>query len=141
MDSRSHIRAQAQSLAKSIREHGVRPTKQRVAIAAILFDGKDKHMTAEEISTAFADQRDVCTATVYNTLHQFTEAGLLREVVVGPGSFLFDTNLKPHDHMLHEGTGELTDIPSVPAVVPDPPENSILKRVDVIVRVRKLIPA
>ncbi len=81
----------------------------------------------------------VSLATVYNTLHQFTEAGLLREAVVEPGRSYFDTNTADHHHFFCEATGELQDIPAHHLSVsglPAPPAGTEIRRVDIIVRVR-----
>jgi Fur family iron response transcriptional regulator len=80
----------------------------------------------------------VSLATVYNTLNQFTEAGLLREIVVDAGRSYFDTNVSDHHHFFHEGTGMLADIPGSDVVVsllPPPPAGTTIRRVDVIVRI------
>jgi len=79
----------------------------------------------------------VSLATVYNTLHQFIEAGLLREVVVNSGRFYFDTNVSDHHHFFFEDTGRLLDIPGELAVsgLPKPPAGATIRRIDVIIRV------
>lgn len=119
---------------------GLRPTRQRLALAKLLFEhGEDRHITAEQLhGEAIAATVRVSLATVYNTLHQFTEAGLLRELVVEPGRSYFDTNIDDHHHFFDEETGELADIPSDKvriADLPDPPEGRRVSRVDVIIRV------
>ena len=86
-------------------EAGLRPTRQRVALARLLFDGGDRHVTAEALhGEATAAGQAMALATVYNTLHQFTEAGLLREVVIEAGRSYFDTNIRDHHHFYHEAT-------------------------------------
>ena len=118
---------------------GLRSTHQRVALAKLLFDGTDRHVRAEQLySEALAAGVRVSLATVYNTLHQFTEVALLREVAIESGRTYFDTNISDHHHFFHEQTGELRDIPVGQLVIgqlPDPPAGQALKRVDVIVRV------
>lgn len=116
----------------------LRPTRQRLALAKLLFEGEDRHVTAEQLhGEALGGGVRVSLATVYNTLHQFTEAGLLREVVVEPGRSYFDTNITDHHHFYIEETGGLQDIPgdqlSV-SEVPEPPDGLSVRRVDVIVR-------
>jgi Fur family transcriptional regulator, iron response regulator len=122
-----------------LRASGLRPTRQRLALAKLLFDGCDRHVTAETLhSEAAASSIRVSLATVYNTLHQFTEAGLLREIVVDAGRSYFDTNTSEHHHFFHERKGILADIPGAEVVVaqlPPPPEGTIVRRVDVIVRI------
>lgn len=119
---------------------GLRPTRQRLALAELLFAGGDRHVTAEAL---YAEAQDadirVSLATVYNTLHQFTSAGLMREVVVDPGRSYFDTNSSDHHHFFFEESGALRDIPGEAVSlhgVPPPPPGTAISRVDVIVRVR-----
>lgn len=123
-----------------LRAAGLRPTRQRVALAKLLFHGEDRHVTAEALhSEAQAAGARVSLATVYNTLHQFTSAGLLREVVVEPGRSYFDTNSLDHHHFFFEDSGMLRDIPGEIVSlrgVPPPPPGMTISRVDVIVRVR-----
>lgn len=117
---------------------GLRPTRQRLALGRLLFDGPDRHVTAEQLhAEAREDRISVSLATVYNTLNQLTAAGLLREVVVEPGRSIFDTNTSAHHHFYHECTGELQDIPGdqlVVANLPPPPPGAKVARVDVVVR-------
>jgi len=123
-----------------LRAVGLRPTRQRLALARLLFSGGDRHVTAEQLhGEALAAAIPVSLATVYNTLHQFTDAGLLREVVVEPGRSYFDTNINDHHHFFWEPSGVLQDIPGEGVVVsglPQPPPGAEIRRVEVIVRVR-----
>jgi Fur family transcriptional regulator, iron response regulator len=123
-----------------LRAVGLRPTRQRLALARLLFDGGDRHVTAEQLhGEALSAAIPVSLATVYNTLHQFTDAGLLREVIVEPGRSYFDTNIDDHHHFFWEPSGVLQDIPGEGVVVsglPQPPAGSEIRRVEVIVRVR-----
>jgi Fur family iron response transcriptional regulator len=124
-----------------LRGAGLRPTRQRVALAQLLFDGADRHVAAEQLhGEALAASIPVSLATVYNTLHQFTGAGLLREVVVEPGRSYFDTNIDDHHHFFCESTGLLQDIPGAAVSVgqlPHAPAGTEISRVDVIIRVRR----
>jgi len=121
-----------------VRDAGLRPTRQRLALARLLFDNGDRHVTAEMLHTeVMASGVGVSLATVYNTLHQFTEAGLLREIVVDAGRSYFDTNTGVHHHFFHERNGHLSDIPGDEielSRVPSAPEGTRIKSVDVIVR-------
>ena len=125
----------------SLRAAGLRPTRQRVALARMLFEGGHRHVTAESLHAEVkASRMPVSLATVYNTLNQFRDAGLLREVVVAPGRSYFDTNTGHHHHFFVETDGELHDFPSDDVTIaglPAPPEGTTLSRVDVIVRVRR----
>jgi Fur family iron response transcriptional regulator len=129
------------SILPRLREAGLRPTRQRVALARLLFGGDDRHVTAEQLhGEAIAAAIPVSLATVYNTLHQFTGAGLLREVVVEPGRSYFDTNIDDHHHFFCESTGMLQDIPGAAVTVgqlPRAPAGTEISRVDVIIRVRR----
>jgi len=122
-----------------LRAVGLRPTRQRIALASLLFDGTDKHVCAEDLhrDVINAESR-VSLATVYNTLHQFTDAGLLREIVISAGRSYFDTNVSDHHHFYFEKDGGLEDINSdevVVAQLPTPPKGQKISRVDVVVRV------
>ncbi len=121
-----------------LRAAGLRPTRQRLALARLLFDGGDRHVTAEILHGEALDAAiRVSLATVYNTLHQFTAAGLLREIVVDSQRSYFDTNIKDHHHFFFESSGRLADIPGEQVVLsrlPDPPKGTRVKRVDVVVR-------
>lgn len=121
---------------------GLRPTRQRLGLARLLFDGADRHVTAEQLhAEALSADMRVSLATVYNTLNQFTDAGLLREVVVEAGKSYFDTNTSDHHHFFLEGSGRLEDIPGrdvVLASLPTPPAGTRVARVDVIVRLADL---
>jgi len=105
-----------------------------------LFEQSDRHVTAERLhGEALSAGIRVSLATIYNTLHQFTEAGLLREVVVDSQRTYFDTNTSDHHHFFDECSGELTDIAGrniVLAGLPQAPEGAEVTRVDVVVRVR-----
>ncbi len=123
-----------------LRAAGLRPTRQRLALARLLFDQCSRHVSAEQLhGEALAAGVRVSLATIYNTLHQFTALGLLREVVVEPGRSYFDTNVSDHHHFFFEDDGRLEDIPGERvrlACLPEAPEGTRVHRVDVIVRLR-----
>ncbi len=123
-----------------LKQAGLRPTRQRLALGRLLFDRGHRHLTAEQLhGEAMAADVGVSVATVYNTLHQFTKAGLLRQVVVEPGRSYFDTNVEDHHHFYFEEAGRLEDIPVQRlslAKLPDPPEGTRIARVDVVIRVQ-----
>ena len=127
------------NLIERLKGAGLRPTRQRLALARLLFERGDRHVSAEQLhcEAMSADVR-VSLATVYNALHQFTRAGLLREVVVEPGRSYFDTNTDDHHHFYDENCGRLEDIPGEHVVLSDlpaAPEGKRISRVDVIIRV------
>ena len=124
-----------------LRQAGLRPTRQRVALGWLLFAKGDRHVTAERLFEEATTARvAISLATVYNTLHQFTEAGLLREIAVDGSKTYFDTNVANHHHFLVEDTNQLVDIPGSHIAVgalPEAPEGMEVTRVDVIVRLAR----
>ena len=131
----------AAATAERLRQAGLRPTRQRLALARLLFAQGHRHITAEQLQAEAEKARvAVSLATIYNTLHQFTEAGLLREVVVEAGRSYFDTNTHDHHHFFMVDTGALVDISGDRlgvAPLPEAPAGTTVERVDVIVRVRR----
>ena len=128
-------------LRDKLRRVGLRPTRQRVSLGWLLFAKGDRHVTAEVLYDEARRARvPVSLATVYNTLHQFTEAGLLRQLAVDGAKTQFDTNATDHHHFFIEGDDILMDMPSdglSVADLPEPPDGMEIARVDVIVRLRK----
>ena len=124
-----------------LRMAGLRPTRQRVALAELLFAGEHRHVSAEELhGEANASRVNVSLATVYNTLHQFQEAGLLREVAVDASRSYFDTDTSDHHHFYIEDEQRVVDIPTSSIVIkglPEPPAGMVVTHVDVVVRVKK----
>jgi Fur family iron response transcriptional regulator len=127
--------------ADRLRNAGLRPTRQRLALAQLLFASGNRHVTAESLhDEAVAVRVPVSLATVYNTMHQFTEAGLLREVTVDGSRIYFDTNTAEHHHFYCEDDGTLLDIAGGAIEVsslPAPPHGAKVDRVDVIVRLKR----
>ena len=128
-----------------LRNAGLRPTRQRRALAQQLFSGNDRHVTAEQLhSESLGQGISVSLATVYNTLHQFTTAGLLRELVVDAGRSYFDTNISAHHHLYFEDSGKLRDVSGDNIAIgelPALPEGAEVSRIDIIIRVRNDTPA
>ena len=128
------------SVVDVLRAAGLRPTRQRVALAGLLFGGPDRHVSAEVVyEEALRAGVSVSLATVYNTLHQFTEAGLLRELAVSGAKSFFDTRTSPHHHFWNEADGTTTDVP-VDAIgishLPEPPDGLEIAGVEVMIRLR-----
>ncbi|MEY4779736.1 MAG: hypothetical protein RLZZ607_1049 [Pseudomonadota bacterium] len=121
---------------------GLRPTRQRLALARLLVgDGQDRHVTAESLFalTGGAGEK-VSLATVYNTLRAFCEAGLVNEVVVDGARSYFDTRIENHPHFYWEDTHTLTDAPAEEvtiAALPAAPAGTEIARVDVVIRLRR----
>jgi Fur family transcriptional regulator, iron response regulator len=123
-----------------LRHAGLRPTQQRLALAELLFNGQDQHVCAETLyETALRAKLSVSLATVYNTLKQFKQAGLLREVAIEGDRSYFDTNTSNHCHFFDEELGMLFDVPrdSLRVVgAPTPPKGREIDRIDVIIRLK-----
>jgi len=126
-----------------LRQVKLRPTRQRMALGWILFSKGDRHLTAEMLyEEATRAKVPVSLATVYNTLHQFTDVGLLRQVAVDGSKSYFDTNASEHHHFFIEGEDALVDIPEADVLVkqmPRPPEGFEIARIDVVVRLKRKV--
>jgi Fur family iron response transcriptional regulator len=133
--------ARANQYTEQLRKSGLRPTRQRLALAQLLFAQGDRHVTAESLhEEALKAGVPVSLATVYNTMHQFTQSGLLREVTVDGSRVYFDTNIGDHHHFYCEDDGSLMDIDGASievAGLPQPPHGAKVDRVDVIVRLKR----
>jgi Fur family iron response transcriptional regulator len=127
-----------------LRQVGLRPTRQRMSLGWILFAKGGRHVTAEMLyEEATRAKVPVSLATVYNTLHQFTEVGLLRQVAVDGTKAYFDTNVSEHHHFYVEDEDGLLDIPGSDVMVgkaPTAPEGYEIARIDVVVRLRRKQP-
>lgn len=134
------VRKELVAVDKRVRDAGLRPTRQRVALGNLLFAKGDRHLSAEELhEEALAAGVPVSLATVYNALHQFTEAGLLRILAVEGARTYFDTNTSDHHHFFIEGENKIFDIASGPVRVinlPEPPDGMEIANVDIVVRLR-----
>jgi Fur family iron response transcriptional regulator len=124
-----------------LRQAKLRPTRQRMALGWLLFAKGGRHLTAEMLYEEASRARiAVSLATIYNTLHQFTNAGLLREVTVNGSKTYFDTNVSDHHHFFVENEHNLIDIPATNEIIgklPEVPEGYEISRVDVVVRLRR----
>ena len=127
-------------LRSKLRAAGMRPTPQRVALGWLLFGKGDRHLTAEKLlEEAQVSRVPISLATIYNSLHQFTEVGLLREIAIDGSKTYFDTNVSDHHHFLVEDSHMLIDIPQVSVdllQLPEPPDGKKIAAVDVVVRLR-----
>lgn len=125
-----------------VRDAGLRPTRQRIALATLLFAKGNRHLAAEELHEEAQNAGvPVSLATVYNTLHQFTEAGMLRILAIEGAKTYFDTNTSDHHHFFVEGENRVMDIVDAPVTVanlPEPPEGMEIANVDIVVRLRPI---
>ncbi|RUM24393.1 transcriptional repressor [Rhizobium vallis] len=130
------------SIAKDLREAGLRPTEQRISLYRLLFANGHRHVTVEELhAEAIGEGVALSVATVYNALNDFTEAGLIRVLAVEGARTWFDTNTSDHHHFYVEGKGEIQDIDSDDislSNIPIPPEGFEIANIDVIIRLRPI---
>jgi Fur family transcriptional regulator, iron response regulator len=122
---------------------GLRPTRQRLALAQLLVgDGMNRHVTAESLyASCGTSGESVSLATVYNTLRAFCEAGLMQEVVVDGAKSYFDTRMDDHPHFFWEDSGDLTDAPADQmqiARLPEAPAGTVISKVDVVIRLKRV---
>ena len=128
-------------IAKLFDKAELRQTRQRTQIAKMLFQAENRHFTAEQLhKETRTGSGTISLATIYNTLHQFRTAGLLRQVIVEPGKVYFDTNTEPHHHFYIEDDGELLDVERSEieiSTLPEIPKDCAIQETDVIIRLRK----
>ena len=141
MQKTNNIDAPSACITAILRSADLRPTRQRVALGRLLFSGQDRHVTAEMLheEVSGAGER-ISLATVYNTLHQFERAGLIRELSIDGAKTYFDTNTSNHNHFYIESEGRVIDIPGEGLSVlgvPQPPEGTRISHIDVVVRLVK----
>ena len=121
--------------------NGIRPTKQRMILAKLLFEKGKRHISAEDLYDEVKEEdRRISLATIYNTLKQFTSLGLIREIVVDQNKSLYCTNKENHYHLYIEDENKVIDIPTenINLNIPSIPACLKLHNVDVIVRIRTL---
>lgn len=133
--------ARESDIASSLRDAGLRPTRQRLALGALLFSKGHRHVTAESLHQEVNKSAGhVSLATVYNTLHQFTDAGLLREINVTGSKSFFCTNTSDHHHFYLEQDDQLIDIDGENirlSGLPTPPNGTKIDQVEVVIRLKK----
>ena len=126
---------------KQLINNGIRPTKQRMILAKLLFEKGDRHISAEELyEEVKKDKRKISLATIYNSLKQFRKIGLLKELVVDQNKSIYCTNHDKHYHLYIEDEGKVIDIPqkNIDLNIPSIPACLSLHNVDIVVRVRTL---
>ena len=120
---------------------GIRPTKQRMVLAKLLFKNPDRHISAEELfEEVRKEDRKISLATVYNNLKKFTKVGLLKELVVDQNKSIYCTNHDQHYHLYIEDEGKIIDIPqkNIDLNIPELPACLKLHNIDIIVKIRTL---
>jgi len=140
-DNQACFGSASSQVSELLRNAKLRPTRQRVALANLLYSKGKRHISAEQLhEEALAANVPVSLATIYNTLHQFKEAGLLLAVAIDSSKTYFDTNINHHHHFFVEEENRVVDVPSDQVSfgqLPEPPEGMEISRIDVVVRLRK----
>jgi Fur family iron response transcriptional regulator len=133
------LKAIPESLSERLMEHGVKPTPQRLEIARLMLS-QPCHMSAEQVMASLRDAGScVSKATVYNTLHLFSQQGLLREIALDPARLFYDSTTRAHHHIYNEDTGELLDVETSDLEIsrfPPLPKGTDAQSPDVVIRVR-----
>ena len=126
---------------KTLSNNKIRPTKQRMILAKLLFEKGDRHISAEEIyNEVQKEDRKLSLATIYNTLNQFTKLGLLKELVIDQNKSIYCTNHDPHYHLYIENEAKIIDIPAknIDLNISEIPACLNFHDIDIIVKVRTL---
>ena len=126
---------------RTLKKNNIRPTKQRMILAKLLFEKGRRHVSAEDLYDEVKDDnRKISLATIYNTLKQFSQIGMIREIVVDQNKSLYCTNNESHYHLYIEDEGKIIDIPTknIDLNIPVIPACLKLHNIDVIVRIRTL---
>ena len=130
----------SEHIIETLREKGLRPTRQRIMIAKMIFSGKNRHVSPEMLADEIAEAGGhIALGTIYNTLRQFSDAGLLTQLSGLGDRLVYDTNLSFHHHFLDVDTGELTDVPAGQIAIsgmPHMPDGFSLDAVDVTIRIK-----
>ncbi len=125
-------------IADALKAANLRPTRQRMALGALLLTGGHRHFTADDLQRDAARAHvSLSLATVYNTLNQFAEAGLIRRVAVEGGRTYFDTDVGDHQHFYVENESKIIDVPTGSVrigALPEPPEGYMISHVDILIR-------
>ncbi|MEO1016898.1 MAG: iron response transcriptional regulator IrrA [Pseudomonadota bacterium] len=129
-------------LIAGLKQRGVRTTRQRIGLLELLFDGDCRHVSAEQLYQEAHEAGIVASlATIYNTLHQFTAAGIIRKVAVNTGQAFFDTNTSDHDHFYDQDGDKVIDIEDSKIEIskyPEPPPGYEIVGIEAIVRLRAI---
>ena len=124
-----------------LKRNHLKPTLQRFTLVKLLFDGKNKHFTAEDLYEKVKLKKNkISLATIYNTLHSFVEKKLLKQVSIKDGKTIFCTNMSSHHDFFNSVTGKLIDIPRNKIKlkkIPNAPEGLKIDSVDVVINLTK----
>lgn len=135
---------QTRELGAKLRDAGLRPTRQRLQLAKLLYGAGDRHFTADMLhEDALRERIPVSLATVYNTLQQFTQSGLLRRLAMDGQKTWFDTNVSDHHHLFYEEDNAIVDVPNgylSISQLPPVPAGMEIARIEVVVRLRRTEP-
>ncbi len=125
-----------------LQKAGLRPTRQRLILGQFLLSGQHQHISADELHLLTMQSGfSMSLATVYNTLNQFAEAGLIRKISVSGQRTFFDTNAHNHQHFYLEDEDRMIDIGGVPLMLspaPQAPAGYTITKIDILVSLKKI---
>lgn len=128
------------AIAARLRKAGLRPTRQRLQISKLLFGASHRHITADDLFQEIqATGEHLSLATIYNSLHHFSEAGLLRRICTGSERVYFDTDTGDHHHFYMQAEDRIVDAPAGDTIInrlPKAPEGYEITKVDVVIHLK-----
>jgi len=129
-----------ENIKEILRSKSLKLTKQRLLIASYLFDGKDKHVSAEELFKKLNKSKSkISLATVYNTLHEFYKNKLISKLTINSEKIYFDTNMTDHHHFYNKKDEMLVDVSGNLKIngLPNPPKGKKIEKIEVLVHLKK----
>ena len=124
---------------KKLENSPLKVTAQRVAMIKLLFKNGADHFTAEDIYGEVNKKKiKISLATIYNSLNQFKEFGIIKAIKVSSDKIYFDTNLKKHHHFYCIKSSKLIDVETNRVKIsklPKIPRGKKLKSIDVIINI------
>ena len=124
-----------------LKKFGIKITKQRMEIASILFDGEFKHFSADDLYNLTEKKNlQISLATIYNTLKEFSNLGLIKEIIIDPNRIWYDTCVKNHYHFYNSATNKLIDIPEAQIKVsklPSIPKGHKIEQMNVVIHLQR----
>ena len=123
-----------------LRSKSLKITNQRLLVAKYLFDGHNKHITAEDLFKKLNKSNSkISLATVYNTLHEFYKSKLINKLTINSEKIYFDTNMSDHHHFYNKDDGILFDVSNNLKIrgLPNPPKGKKIDKIEVLIHLKK----
>ncbi len=108
-----------EGLIKQLRERGLKITPQRLAIVDALVEKRHLHPGANLIHVeAMKKAKRVSLSTVYATLSEFSQQGLIKNLEFDRMENRYEGNLEEHINLVCRRCGKITDYPVPPTIEP-----------------------